>query len=144
MTLGKQAPPLLSMTLGSKWPHFYNVDSNYDDYSSLRLNLNTQVAAWLNQAYHAQMIQIGFPSFLAYQASLGRLGPQVSLQTPPLPKLFISQTKSDHQVFGSPSAPSAAPAPAQPAPAVPQGINLTLNLPAGGQIPRVTVIQVIG
>ena len=36
-----------------------------------------QVAAWLNQAYHAQMIQIGFPSFLAYQASLGRLGSQV-------------------------------------------------------------------
>jgi len=81
---------------------------------------SAQVAAWLNQAYHAQMIQIGFPSFLAYQASLGRLGPQV---------------------FGSSSAPSAAPAPAQPAPAVPQGINLTLNLPAGGQIPRVTVIQ---
>jgi len=81
---------------------------------------SAQVAAWLNQAYHAQMIQIGFPSFLAYQASLGRLGPQV---------------------FGSSSAPSAAPASAQPAPAVPQGINLTLNLPAGGQIPRVTVIQ---
>lgn len=43
------------------------------------LSQNTQVAAWLNQAYHAQMIQIGFPSFLAYQASLGRLGPQVLL-----------------------------------------------------------------
>jgi len=36
---------------------------------------SAQVAQWLNQAYHAQMIQIGFPSFLAYQASLGRLGP---------------------------------------------------------------------
>jgi len=81
---------------------------------------SAQVAAWLNQAYHAQMIQIGFPSFLAYQASLGRLGPQV---------------------LGSSSVPSAAPAPAQAAAAAPQGINLTLNLPAGGQIPRVTVIQ---
>merc|ERR550519_2410427 len=55
------------------------------------------------------MTQIGFPSFLAYQASLGRLGPQV---------------------LGSSSVSSA-----------PQGINLTLNLPAGGQMPRVTVIQ---
>jgi len=81
---------------------------------------SAQVAAWLNQAYHAQMIQIGFPSFLAYQASLGRLGPQA---------------------FGSSSAPSAAPPPAQAAPPAPQGINLTLNLPAGGQMPRVTVIQ---
>merc|ERR1719150_2951597 len=57
------------------------------------------------------MIQIGFPSFLAYQASLGRLG---------------------SQAFGT-SAP--------PAPAAPPGINLTLNLPPGGQMPRVTVIQ---
>jgi len=78
---------------------------------------SAQVAAWLNQAYHAQMIQIGFPSFLAYQASLGRLG---------------------SQAFGT-SAPSA-PSPT-PAPAAPPGINLTLNLPPGGQMPRVTVIQ---
>ena len=98
------------------------------------------MAAWLNQAYHAQMIQIGFPSFLAYQASLGRLGPQVPLQASHIPL-----TKSlPSQVLGSSSVPSAAPAPAQAAAAAPQGINLTLNLPAGGQIPRVTVIQVIG
>jgi len=36
---------------------------------------SAQVAVWLNQAYHAQMIQIGFPSYLAYQASIGRFSP---------------------------------------------------------------------
>jgi len=41
---------------------------------------SAQVAAWLTQAYHAQMIQIGFPSFLAYQASIGRLS---AATTPP-------------------------------------------------------------
>jgi len=45
---------------------------------------SAQVAVWLNQAYHAQMIQIGFPSFLAYQASLGRLGP-LGVQPAPTP-----------------------------------------------------------
>ena len=55
-----------------------DLDSNHNVCCALQiLSQNTQVAAWLNQAYHAQMIQIGFPSFLAYQASLGRLGPQV-------------------------------------------------------------------
>jgi len=44
---------------------------------------SAQVAAWLNQAYHAQMIQIGFPSFLAYQASLGRLNQQAPQSPPP-------------------------------------------------------------
>lgn len=44
---------------------------------------SAQVAAWLNQAYHAQMIQIGFPSFLAYQASLGRLSQQAPPSPPP-------------------------------------------------------------
>ena len=98
---------------------------------------NIQVAAWLNQAYHAQMIQIGFPSFLAYQASLGRLGPQVlvtfSSPSPSLLSFTLAQT------FGASSVPSANPAPV--AAAAPQGINLTLNLPVGGQMPRVTVIQ---
>jgi len=41
---------------------------------------SAQVASWLTQAYHAQMIQIGFPSFLAYQASIGRLS---AATTPP-------------------------------------------------------------
>ena len=99
--------------------------------------IDIQVAAWLNQAYHAQMIQIGFPSFLAYQASLGRLGPQVlvtfSSPSPSLLSFTLAQT------FGASSVPSANPAPA--AAAAPQGINLTLNLPVGGQMPRVTVIQ---
>ena len=83
------------------------------------------------------MIQIGFPSFLAYQASLGRLGPQVlvtfSSPSPSLLSFTLAQT------FGSSSVPSANPAPA--AAAAPQGINLTVNLPVGGQMPRVTVIQ---
>jgi len=34
---------------------------------------SAQVHEWLSRAYHAQMIQQGFSSFLAYQASLGRL-----------------------------------------------------------------------
>lgn len=79
---------------------------------------SAQVAVWLNQAYHAQMIQIGFPSFLAYQASLGRLGPGTSPTIAP-------------------------PAPASP-PANPgQGININVNLPRAGQIPliRATLIQ---
>ena len=82
------------------------------------------------------MIQIGFPSFLAYQASLGRLGPQVLVTfLSPSPSL-LSFTLA--QTFGASSVPSANPA--NPA-AAPQGINLTLNLPVGGQMPRVTVIQ---
>ena len=64
--------------------------------------------------------------------------------TPGATASIISCLKSAPQVLGSSSVPSAAPAPAQTAPAAPQGINLTLNLPAGGQMPRVTVIQVIG
>jgi len=77
---------------------------------------SAQVAAWLNQAYHAQMIQIGFPSFLAYQASIGRFSP--SGQTSP---------------------------PAQSSPTVtpprPQNINLTV--PGVQTIPviRATIIQ---
>lgn len=47
---------------------------------------SAQVAAWLTQAYHAQMIQIGFPSFLAYQASMGRL----SAAPPPPPQQNIN------------------------------------------------------
>ena len=78
---------------------------------------NIQVAAWLNQAYHAQMIQIGFPSFLAYQASLGRLGPQVlvtfSSPSPSLLSFTLAQT------FGASSVPPANPAPAAAAPAEP-------------------------
>ena len=46
---------------------------------------SAQVAAWLTQAYHAQMIQIGFPSFLAYQASIGRLS-----AAPPPPQQNIN------------------------------------------------------
>eukprot|EP00090_Calanus_glacialis_P003740 TRINITY_DN12772_c0_g1_i1.p1 TRINITY_DN12772_c0_g1~~TRINITY_DN12772_c0_g1_i1.p1 ORF type:complete len:312 (-),score=85.81 TRINITY_DN12772_c0_g1_i1:202-1137(-) len=46
---------------------------------------SAQVAQWLNQAYHAQMIQIGFPSFLAYQASLGRLNLGQSQASQPTP-----------------------------------------------------------
>jgi len=34
---------------------------------------SAQVQEWLSRAYHAQMIQQGFSSYLAYQASLGRL-----------------------------------------------------------------------
>jgi len=34
---------------------------------------SAQVAAWLQQAYHAQMLQYGFQSFLAYQSMAGRL-----------------------------------------------------------------------
>lgn len=60
---------------------------------------SAQVAVWLNQAYHAQMIQIGFPSFLAYQASLGRLGPlggqaaptPPPVQEPPTPHLHLGR-----------------------------------------------------
>lgn len=46
---------------------------------------SAQVAQWLNQAYHAQMIQIGFPSFLAYQASLGRFNLGQSQPSQPTP-----------------------------------------------------------
>jgi len=83
---------------------------------------SAQVAAWLNQAYHAQMIQIGFPSFLAYQASLGRLGPAGGsfTSTPPV-------------------------VPATPPPTTPpvQAPNINVNLPQAGQVPllRATLIQ---
>jgi len=69
---------------------------------------SAQVAQWLNQAYHAQMIQIGFPSFLAYQASLGRFN------------------------LGQSQAPQ--PTPVQNGNINPQGqnINLNLNIPGMG------------
>lgn len=80
---------------------------------------SAQVAAWLNQAYHAQMIQIGFPSFLAYQASLGRLGP---LQPPAAPVAPAQGGQGLNQGVQG------------------QGLNLTIN---GQQIPllRATIIQ---
>lgn len=85
---------------------------------------SAQVAHWLNQAYHAQMIQIGFPSFLAYQASLGRL----TLPTGP------SQPSQQSQ-----------PIPPAPSPNIVQGgqQNINVNLPGGRNIPlmRATLIQ---
>lgn len=82
---------------------------------------SAQVAAWLNQAYHAQMLQTGFPAFLAYQASLGRLG---GGQPPPPPAQPQANLQANLPV---------------------QGFNLNINLPrpAGQQIPliRATIIQ---
>jgi len=71
---------------------------------------SAQVAAWLNQAYHAQMIQIGFPSFLAYQASLGRLGPAGSsfTSTPPVVPVTPPPTTPPVQ---APNLPQAVPVP---------------------------------
>jgi len=46
---------------------------------------SARVHEWLCQAYHAQMIQQGFTTYLAYQASLGRMGsvppPQAETRT---------------------------------------------------------------
>jgi len=66
---------------------------------------SAQVAQWLTQAYHAQMIQIGFPSFLAYQASLGRFNTGQSQQT------------AQQNTNNNPQA---------------QNINLNLNIPGMG------------
>jgi len=41
---------------------------------------SAQVAAWLNQAYHAQLMQYGFQSFLAYQSMSGRFSGQQQQQ----------------------------------------------------------------
>lgn len=70
---------------------------------------SAQVALWLNQAYHAQMIQIGFPSFLAYQASLGRLNLGQSQPSQPTP---VQNANNNN--------PQA------------QNINLNLNIPGMG------------
>ena len=78
-----------------------------------------------------------FSKLSCISGQLGQAG------TPGATTLFLNILTFAPQLLGSSSVPSAAPA--QPAPAAaPQGINLTLNLPAGGQMPRVTVIQVIG
>lgn len=42
---------------------------------------SAQVAAWLSQAYHAQLMQYGFQSFLAYQSMSGRFSGQQQQQT---------------------------------------------------------------
>lgn len=72
---------------------------------------SAQVAQWLTQAYHAQMIQIGFPSFLAYQASLGRFNLGQSQNTP---------------------APSSPPQNVNNNAGQGQNINLNLNIPGMG------------
>ena len=41
---------------------------------------SAKVAAWLQQAYQAQMVQYGFQSFLAYQAMSGRFPSQQQQQ----------------------------------------------------------------
>lgn len=69
---------------------------------------SAQVAQWLNQAYHAQMIQIGFPSFLAYQASLGRFNLGQSQPSQPTP------TQNGNNIQQG------------------QNINLNLNIPGMG------------
>lgn len=81
---------------------------------------SAQVAAWLNQAYHAQMIQIGFPSFLAYQASIGRFSPN-----------------------GQASPPAAAQSNPTVTPPPPRVQNINLTVPVGQNIPviRATIIQ---
>ena len=71
---------------------------------------SAQVAAWLNQAYHAQMIQIGFPSFLAYQASMGRLN--LGQSQPTTTQAGTEQTNQQQQQG--------------------QNINLNLNIPGMG------------
>lgn len=73
---------------------------------------SAQVAQWLNQAYHAQMIQIGFPSFLAYQASLGRFNLGQSQPSQPTP----AQNGNNIQQG--------------------QNINLNLNIPGMGMNPN--------
>jgi len=72
---------------------------------------SAQVAQWLNQAYHAQMIQIGFPSFLAYQASLGRLNLGQTQTSQPTP---AAQNVNNNNPQGG------------------QNINLNLNIPGMG------------
>jgi len=79
---------------------------------------SAQVAAWLNQAYHAQMIQLGFPTFLAYQASLGRFGPGISVPYPTL----VSPASNNHLAQGA-------------------NINGTLPRPAEVPLLRATIIQ---
>jgi len=79
---------------------------------------SAQVAAWLQQVYHMQMIQIGFPSFLAYQASLGRI--------PNLPGSSSSPPGSSSAAPVFP--PPATPAP-DPAPARTFNVNVNLNVP---------------
>lgn len=81
---------------------------------------SAQVAQWLNQAYHMQMIQIGFPSFLAYQASLGR---------------FNQQRTNSPPTSASPSS--------SPTPVVTQRAHQNVNLPGGRHVPftRATLIQ---
>lgn len=69
---------------------------------------SAQVAQWLNQAYHAQMIQIGFPSFLAYQASLGRFNLGQSQASQP------TQAQNGNNIQQG------------------QNINLNLNIPGMG------------
>ena len=44
---------------------------------------SVQFAAWLQQAYHAQLMQYGFQSFLAYQTMSGRFQQQQQQQSPP-------------------------------------------------------------
>jgi len=70
---------------------------------------SAQVAEWLNQAYHAHMIQIGFPSFLAYQASLGRFNSTHQSSTSGTAQQNITNEQQQ-----------------------PQNINLNLNLPGMG------------
>lgn len=68
---------------------------------------SAQVAAWLHQAYHAQMLQVGFPSFLAYQASLGRLGglPVALGGQPPPPPPPAQEPPTPHLHQGRPHLP---------------------------------------
>jgi len=73
---------------------------------------SAQVAAWLNQAYHAQMIQIGFPSFLAYQASMGRLN--LGQSQPTTAQAATERTNQQQQQQQG------------------QNINLNLNIPGMG------------
>ena len=46
-------------------------------------SFSVQVAAWLQQAYHAQLMQYGFQSFLAYQTMSGRFQQQQQQSPPP-------------------------------------------------------------
>ena len=96
---------------------------------------SAQVAQWLNQAYHAQMIQIGviishlfmkfnelitsgFPSFLAYQASLGRFnfGQNQGISSQSSQNANSNTSNNQHPQQNQ----------------QPQNINLNLNIPGMG------------
>lgn len=92
---------------------------------------SAKVSAWLEQVYHMQMIQIGFPSFLAYQASLGKL-PNIS----GLPGTLLGQqaTASAPTIVPAPTAPTAA------ARALNVNVNLSVPLIRAGFIQEVFTI----